>query len=203
MDKPIHVGVYNTWADWEAGYALAHLGSGDWQADGLRYRIVLVGASSAAIHTKAGITLTPDMVLSDLRPDDSAMLILPGADTWLTDENTAFLDMARDFLGAGVPVAAICGATVGLARCGILNDRAHTSNAPQLLECDAYAGADKYRDEGAVTDGDLITASGLAPVEFAREIFLRLAFYGRSTIENWYLMFGKKDPAGYFGLITG
>ena len=27
----IHVAIYDTWADWEAGYALAHLGSGDWQ----------------------------------------------------------------------------------------------------------------------------------------------------------------------------
>jgi hypothetical protein len=29
----IHVGIYDTWADWEPGYALAHLGSGDWQPD--------------------------------------------------------------------------------------------------------------------------------------------------------------------------
>ena len=43
MSNAIHVGIYNTWADWEAGYALAHLGSGDWQSDGERYRIVLVG----------------------------------------------------------------------------------------------------------------------------------------------------------------
>lgn len=203
MEKPIHVGVYNTWADWEAAHALAHLGSGDWQADGLRYRIVLVGESSASIHTKAGIRLTPDMLLGDLRPDDSAMLILPGADTWLTGENTAFLDLARGFLEAGVPVAAICGATVGLARYGLLNDRAHTSNAPQILECEAYTGAENYRNEGAVTDNDLITASALAPVEFAREIFLKLGFYNPSTVENWYLMYGKKDPAGYFGLMRG
>ncbi len=32
--ETIHVAIYDTWADWEAGFALAHLGSGDWQPDG-------------------------------------------------------------------------------------------------------------------------------------------------------------------------
>ena len=66
------------------------------------------------------------------------MLILPGADTWLAGQNIAFVSMAARFLDAGVPVAAICGATVGLARGGVLNDRNHTSNAVQILESDGY-----------------------------------------------------------------
>jgi len=203
MNNTIHVGVYNTWADWEAGYALAHLGSGDWQADGRRYRIVLVGETSDPIVTKAGITLTPDMALDDLDPQDSAMLILPGADTWLAGENMAFTSTAARFLEAGVPVAAICGATVGLARAELLNDVAHTSNAQEILESAGYSGAGGFRYEGAVTDGNLITASGIAPDEFAREIFAKLGFYDQPTLDNWYLMYGKRDPAGFFGLMAG
>ena len=203
MNKTIHVGIYNTWADWEAGYALAHLGSGDWQAKGERYQVVLVGETPEPIVTKAGITLTPDMVLADLQPEDSSMLILPGADTWLVGENMAFVAMAAHFLEAGVPVAAICGATVGLARGGLLDDLAHTSNAPQILESDGYSGAGCFRYEPAVTDGNLITASGIAPVEFAREIFGRLGFYDSQTLDNWYLLYGKQDAAGFFGLMEG
>ena len=79
-----------------------------------------------------------------------------------------FRAAARRFLAAGVPVAAICGATFGLAIEGLLDDRAHTSNAPEYLEYSGYRGGDRYVDEPAVVDGDLITASGVAPVHFAQ-----------------------------------
>ena len=78
--ETIHVGIYDTWADWEAGFALAHLGSGDWQPDGRSYRIVTVAESLDPITTKGGLTLTPDITISELDPGKSAMLILPGAD---------------------------------------------------------------------------------------------------------------------------
>ena len=204
MDKAIHVGIYNTWADWEAGYALAHLGSGDWQADGKRVpdrhgrRSIRSGRHQGRDHPDA------QHVLDDLDPEDSSMLILPGADTWVAGENMAFVATAAHFLDAGVPVAAICGATAGLARGGLLNDVEHTSNAPQLLEFEAYTGADRYRYEPAVTDGNLITASGIAPVEFAREIFGRLGFYDSKTVDNCVPeCTGKQDTAGFFGLMEG
>jgi len=36
-----------------------------------------------------------------------------------------------------------------------------------------------------VTDGDLITASGTAPLEFAAEIFKRLDVFSAETLEAW------------------
>jgi len=203
MSHTVHVGIYNTWADWEAGFALAHLGSGDWTSPRTSYDIRLVGESAEPVTTKAGIKLTPDMVLSDLQPEDSTMLILPGADTWLAGENLAFVEAARAFLGANVPVAAICGATIGLARGGLLNDVDHTSNAVETLECPEYTGAARHMHELAVTDGNLITASGIAPVEFAREIFTLLDFYDAATVAYWYALYGEHDPAGFFGLMQG
>lgn len=201
--ETIHVAIYDTWADWETGFALAHLASGDWQPDGRRYRIVTVAESLDPITTKGGLTLTPDITINELDPETSAMLILPGADTWLTGANMAFVEAADRYLGAGVPVAAICGATIGLARGGLLNDVDHTSNAPQVLEPPAYTGHDRYRHDFAVRDGNLITASAVGPVEFARAIFDILEFYPETTSDNWYLMYGKKDAAGFFGLMEG
>jgi putative intracellular protease/amidase len=201
--ETIHVAVYDTWADWETGFALAHLSSGDWQPEGRSYRIVTVAETLDPITTKGGMTLTPDITIADLDPDNSSMLILPGADSWLSGANMAFVSAAGRFLGAGVPVAAICGATVGLARAGLLNDIDHTSNAPQVLESPAYTGQAHYRYDLAVRDGNLITASAIAPVEFARAIFDALQFYPQATSDNWYLMYGKQDPAGFFGLMEG
>jgi putative intracellular protease/amidase len=203
MTRTVHVAIYNTWADWEAGFALAHLGSGEWSSPRQSYEIRLVAESTKPILTKAGITLTPDLVLADMKPADSEMLILPGGDTWLAGENMAFVEAAQAFLNAGVPVAAICGATIGLARGGLLNDVDHTSNAVQTLKCPAYTGAARHQDELAVTDANLITASGIAPVEFAREIFTLLCFYDKATTENWYLLYGEHNQAGFFGLMQG
>ena len=76
-----------------------------------------------------------------------------------------------------MPVAAICGATYALAAAGLLDRRPHTGPARAFLASTGYAGTEHFVDELVVTDGDLITASPVAPVEFARAIFARLGMY--------------------------
>jgi hypothetical protein len=51
-------------------------------------------------------------------------------------------------------------------------------------------------------EGDLITASSVAPVQFAREIFARLGVYEPDVLASWYRLFGEGDPAGYFELVA-
>ncbi|MCK9587544.1 MAG: DJ-1/PfpI family protein [Methanothrix soehngenii] len=53
------------------------------------------------------------------------MRILPGGIAWDGGKNSEVIEVARVFLDSGVPVAAICGATAGLARGGLLNCRRH------------------------------------------------------------------------------
>src|ERR671917_1912877 len=87
----------------------------------------------------------------------------------------------RRFLEAGVPVAAICGATAGLARAGLLDERNHTSASAEYLAATGYAGGDRYVDERAVVDGDLITAGPQSPVQFARATLGRLGLADERT----------------------
>ena len=56
-------------------------------------------------------------------------------------------------------------------------------------------GAERYVDEPAVSDGVLITAGGMAPLEFAREIFAALAIYDEDALESWYRLYktGKSE----------
>nr|WP_281177859.1 DJ-1/PfpI family protein [Actinospica robiniae] len=110
---------------------------------------------------------------------------------------------ARACLEAGVPVAAICGATFGLAREGLLDERPHTSSAPEYLAMTGYRGAAHYRPELVVADGDLITASPIAPVEFAREILGKLDVYRPRVLADWCRLFGEKDPSAYADLSAG
>ncbi|MEU9373439.1 DJ-1/PfpI family protein [Streptomyces sp. NPDC048255] len=191
--KPVHLAVYDTYADWETGHTTAHL-----TQRGHRVRTVGLAAEQP-VTTMGGVRIQPDLVLADLRPEDSSLLILTGASLWDTGEDLApFAAKAREFLAAGVPVAAICGATAGLAREGLLDGRAHTSAASvYLAHQPGYAGAEHYVEADAVTDGDLITAGPTEPVAFAREVFARLDVYKPDVLDAWYRLFHDSDASAY------
>jgi putative intracellular protease/amidase len=199
--RTVHLAVYDGLADWEPGYAVAHLNDPEHQR--VAHRVRTVAVDDRPIATAGGIRVLPDLTLDALDPADSAMLILPGAQGWDHGEHGAFAEAAGAFLAAGTPVAAICGATAGLARAGLLDDRAHTSNALEYLAAvPGYAGAGRYVDAPAVTDGDLITASAMHPVTFARDIFARLGLYEPPVIEAWHGLFSTGDPAWYGRLMA-
>ncbi len=200
--ETVHVAVYDTLADWEVGYATAHINKPLWHKSPGRFSVATVGTSREPITTMGGMRITPDLALAELEPAGSAMLILPGNDIYPSDAFVPFADKAREFLEAGVPVAAICGATGGLALAGLLDDRAHTSNAAEFLAGTGYAGGQLYRDEPAVTDRDLITGRANAPVEFARAILARLEVFEPPVLESWFKLYGKQDPAGFFELMS-
>jgi putative intracellular protease/amidase len=191
--NPVHLAVYDTYADWETGHTTAWLARAG-------HEIRTVGPTGSPVRTLAGIRIQPDTALADLRPEDSSLLILTGADLWDTGDDLApFARKAREFLAAGVPVAAICGATAGLAREGLLDDRAHTSAAPFYLAATGYKGADHYVDTDATTDADglLVTAGPTEPVAFAREVFRLLGVYEGEVLDAWYRLFHDSDPEAY------
>jgi putative intracellular protease/amidase len=198
----VHVAVFDTMADWELGYATAHITRRSWQRDPGRFKIVTVGPTPDPITTMGGLRILPDVVLDAVRPLDSAMLILAGGDTWAEDAMAPFRAAARRFLEAEVPVAAICGATFGLALEGLLDDRRHTSNAAEYLAMSGYAGGRLFDHEPVVVDGALITGSGVAPVHFAKAIFDVLGVYEPSVAESWFKLYGNRDPAGFFELMA-
>lgn len=72
-------------------------------------------------------------------------MILPGGSTWTEAIHAPIIRMAKEYLEKGIIVGAICGATIGLALEGVLNNRAHTSNDLRYLKmvCPCYAG-EKY-----------------------------------------------------------
>ncbi|MEV8594563.1 type 1 glutamine amidotransferase family protein [Streptomyces sp. NPDC052012] len=189
--KPVHLAVYDTFADWETGHATAHLAQAG-------FEVRTVGPTREPVTSMGGLRVLPDLALDELRPEDSSLLILVGAGLWDTGDSLApFARAARAFLDAGVPVAAICGATAGLAREGLLDNRAHTSAAPFYLAATGYAGGERYADVDAVTDGGLVTAGPTEPVAFAREIFRLLGAYDDKATDAWYRLFHDSDPQAY------
>ncbi|MGC5034198.1 DJ-1/PfpI family protein [Streptomyces sp. DT190] len=197
--KPVHLAVYDTLADWETGHATAHLARSG-------HTIRTVGPTTAPVTSIGGLRIQPDLPLDELRPEDSSLLILPGADLWDaasvataagTGDLAPFARTARAFLEAGVPVAAICGATAGLAREGLLDDRDHTSAVSFYLAATGYAGAGRYVETDAVTDAGLVTAGPTEPVAFAREILRLLGVYEGEVLDAWYRLFHDSDATAY------
>ncbi|MGK5532048.1 DJ-1/PfpI family protein [Streptomyces sp. URMC 129] len=191
MSTTVHLAVYDTLADWEPGHAVAGLAR-------CGYRVVAVGPSMDPVTTIGGVRWLPEITLDALRPEDSALLILPGAELWMEGSSLApFARAARRFVEAGVPVAGICGATVGLAREGLLDDRTHTGLTAEEMALTGYAGADRYQDADAVTDRDVITARPTDPEAFAREIFARLGVFTPEVLDAWFRLFAHSDASAY------
>ena len=120
------------------------------------YRVQTVGVSREPVKTAGGLTILPDLQLSELEPTRSALLILPGSDGWAQGHYPEAIEKVKAFLAADVPVAAICGATSGLALAGLLDNRPHTSKAREYLQALGYRGEAFYQDQLVVTDGNLI-----------------------------------------------
>ncbi|TDD58650.1 glutamine amidotransferase [Kribbella antibiotica] len=198
----VHLAVYDTLADWEVGFVSAHINNGLWHQAPGRFKMQTVSAALEPVTTMGGLRVLPDSLLAELRPEDSAMLILPGNDLWPTEAYAPYVEKAREFLDAGVPVAAICGATGALALAGLLDDREHTSSAAAFLDSLGYQGGHLYKEERAVTDRGLITAGAQAPVEFARAIFAELEIYKAPVLDSLYKLYGDQDPAGFYELMS-
>jgi putative intracellular protease/amidase len=197
--RTAHLAIYEGLADPEVGHLLAELHTG--RFTGMPFDVVTVAEEREPITTMGGLRLTTDILLADLDPADSDLLVLPGSEMWDAGGGGGFAAAAGRFLEAGVPVAAICGATAGLARAGLLDDRNHTSAAPEYLAATGYAGGDLYVDERAVVDGDLITAGPQSPVQFARVTLERLGLASTETLDAYEGVFHQADPAAFPALM--
>lgn len=129
MTHTIYLYVFNTMSDWEIGYLTAELNSGRYFKKGIvPYKVVTVGRDDAPVTTMGGLKITPDRSLESCKVENTDALILPGGNTWTEAIHQTILKLASEFIDAGQIVAAICGATMGLAQHGLLNSRKHTSN---------------------------------------------------------------------------
>jgi putative intracellular protease/amidase len=185
-DQAVYLLLVDGFADWEPAHALAEL-----RRQG-HYRIETVGLTAAPVESMGGLRVMPSTVVNAVDPADVAAFILPGGDRW---ENAPVEPEIAELLNRlathDVPIAAICAATVAVARLGLLRGRRHTSNGLEYLRAHVpgYAEAANYVDEPAVRDAGLITASGLGDVEFARELFEELNVLSAEDRAAWALIF--------------
>jgi putative intracellular protease/amidase len=92
---------------------------------------------------------------------------------------------------SSTPIAAICGATMFLAKHGFLDNIKHTGDEldyflEEMKNEEGYKGQANFVKAQLINDGGFITANETAALEFAREIFLTLKIGTIDATDSWY-----------------
>jgi putative intracellular protease/amidase len=177
--------VFDGLADWEPALALCEINKSG------KFDVVTVGFTESQITTMGGYKVGPQITLADIHPDEASIFIMPGGEMWEQGPHEKVITLLHKLHAKGVAIAAICGATLEVARAGLIHGIRHTSNSKGYLKVmiPDYGDDDFYVDKLAIADKNLITASGLGSVEFACEIVRQLNIYTSEEIKELYDMF--------------
>ena len=177
--------VFDGLADWELAHALCEINKSG------KFEVVSVGLSDKPVTTMGGLKLNPDITLDGVGPAEASIFMLPGGDMWERESHENLKTLLQRIHAGKVPIGAICGATLEIARAGLTRNIRHTSNSKDYLKTMVadYSDEGFYVNELAVTDQNVITASGLGCVEFAREVIKQLNLYNEADTRTWFEMF--------------
>lgn len=119
---------------------------------------VLVGPVAGKAYTgKQGGTVTADLAAGAARADDFAAVVVPGG--YAPDKmrlRHAMVDLIRECMAAGKPVAAICHGPSVLINANVLRGR--TLTCWPSIAVDVKNAGGRYVDRPVVEDGNLITS---------------------------------------------
>jgi putative intracellular protease/amidase len=181
----VSIFLFDGYSDWEIAYLMPELFKSE--------KIILktFTLSGTAVVSAGGLNVNPDLSLADISAEEVSLLILPGGKAWEENKIHGLDGLADKLYTAGKPIAAICSGTTFLGQKGYLDGVKHTSNDLNYLKdlAPAYKGEGNYQSVLAVTDRNIITANGIAPIEFAVEVFKRIKLLSESDIEKWFQLF--------------
>ena len=183
--KEIAVFLFNGFSDWELAYLTPEINKSE------NCTLHYFSEDGQAVLSMGGLQVVPDTSLENVFSQHIDLLVLPGGEAWEKGENTAINHLTKKVYNSGNTVAAICAATTRLGQLGLLNTIKHTSNDLGYLKAiaPAYLGEAHYQNTFAVSDKNIITANGVAPIEFAKAIFEKIELYDSATSEKWFQLF--------------
>jgi putative intracellular protease/amidase len=185
MKSKAFVLVFDGMADWELPHALCEINKSE------RFEVDSVGFSKQIVTTMGGLKLIPDITIDEVTLSNVGIFMLPGGDMWESETHEDLRGLLVRFHAEEIPIAGICGATLEIVRAGLTHNIRHTSNSRAYLKemISDYVDDDFYTDALAVTDDNIITASGLGCVEFALEVIRKLNLYEETDAQSWYDLF--------------
>ncbi len=153
-----------------------------------KYINKVVAPTMELIKSIGGFLTLPDYSFETM-PDDYAALVLIGGFGWMTPVAGQVVPIVQEAIERGKIVGAICNGASFMAKCGFLNTVKHTGNGLEQLKLwggDNYNNPDGYIHAQAVSDKNIVTANGSAPLEFAKELLLLLENDTLERIEMYY-----------------
>jgi len=182
--------IFDGFADQDVSLTMAWLGG-----QNSDFAIETFSANGHPVTSTSGLRVMPHTSLKMMDPEDFDLLLLPGGDKWKEGDNLEIFPLITATLGKR-PIAAISAAVLALADLGLLDDVPHTSNFPGFLKhyCPEYAGGGLYQNIPCVNTGNIITANGVAVIEFAYEILRTFDVFDGQKAQEWkelYLSSGE------------
>jgi putative intracellular protease/amidase len=169
MDK-ILVFIFDGMTDYEITFIVHLLG-----ADAGK-EIITVAYEDKIIKSRSGFLYKPSCMVSDVVNEDAEALIICGG--WYGDTRQELMQLINNLNLKGKLIAAICGAgTIFLAKSGVLNNIKYTTPVIQWTDKhkEVFGEKDPFPRENfvqkrVIRDGNIITAQGIAFIDFAIEI---------------------------------
>ncbi|PRD44074.1 glutamine amidotransferase [Phyllobacterium phragmitis] len=162
--KTIGLVFIQGYADWEFGFL-----SGS-AVEYFNARVVALAPEKKSVRSIGGLVLAPDRGVSSAENADLDAVAIIGSQTWFSATPPDIAPLLLAVHARGGTVGGICAGTLALARAGLFSGRDHTSNGAGWIQgkIGDYDGSDHYRDVPfAVSDSQIISASGTAPGTFA------------------------------------
>lgn len=135
----------------------------------------------------------PDKIIEELNPDEVDLFIIPGGNPAYLYESSSLKNFINDMNKNKKIIAGICGGTELLAAYGILDNKRCTGDSSGLKNDADYIDLFKNSiilNEDVVVDGNIITSTGQAFIEFAIELGTAMNIYeNKDEIRksyNWY-----------------
>lgn len=120
-----------------------------------------------AVVSSGGMQVVPGLAMEAIDFSDIDALVICGGTIWQSDNPPDIKALVQAARESGCLVAGICDGTVALARTGLLDGLAHTSNGVGYLDGTGYGGTALYEDQpGAISADGVVTAPATAPVGF-------------------------------------
>jgi putative intracellular protease/amidase len=153
-------------ADWETALLNA-VAKGFYRAE-----TAYAAPGGKPVTSMGGMRVTPDLALEDIDPAQLDALVICGGAAWKQPDAPDISALAHAVQNAGKLVAAICDGSFALAKTGLLDTVAHTSNGVGYLDETGYRGKALYRDSAvAIADRGIVTAAGTSLVSFLERVF--------------------------------
>ena len=135
-------------------------------------RVVFVGPMAGKAYTgKRGSVVTADIAAGSVRVGDVDAVVIPGG--YAPDKmrlRHAMVDLVRDCMAAGKPVAAICHGPSVLINANVLRGR--TLTCWPSIAVDIKNAGGRYVDRPVVEDGNLITSRKVDDLKVFNEAIL-------------------------------